>query len=83
MRALVLLAGAPEPRAPPCIRQRPLPDTFGDLQDVPDLVIAPHFAEASIGAVLRGCCFLSLKGSFLYWIFLVLQRSMDILNIVS
>ena len=58
----MLPAGAPEPRAPPCIRQRPLPDTFGDLQNVPDLVIAPHFGEASIDAVLRECDFSFVMG---------------------
>jgi hypothetical protein len=51
----VLPRGAPDPRAPPCIRQRFLPLTAGDLQFVPNRVLAPQRGLRSIGPVLRGC----------------------------
>jgi hypothetical protein len=51
--SLVLL-GAPEPGAPPCIRQRFLPDTAGDRQGPLEQVLAPQRGLASIGPVLRG-----------------------------
>ena len=40
--AFWLPGGAPEPGAPPCIRQRRFPRTAGDLQGCPDLVLAPQ-----------------------------------------
>jgi hypothetical protein len=45
--------GAPEPGAPPCIRQRLLPDTAGDRQERPKRVFAPQRRLASIGPVMR------------------------------
>jgi hypothetical protein len=51
----LLRRGAPDPGEPPCMRQRLLPWTDGDLQGRPDLVLAPHRTLASIGPVLRLC----------------------------
>jgi len=45
--------GAPDPNAPPCIRQRLLPWTDGDLQGLPERVLAPQRRLESIGPVLR------------------------------
>jgi hypothetical protein len=53
-RAFWFCFGAPEPGAPPCIRQRFLPDTAGDRQGPPERVLAPQRGLASIGPVLRG-----------------------------
>jgi hypothetical protein len=52
-KAFRLPRGAPEPAAPPCIRHRRFPRTAGDLQDRPDLVLAPQRGLDSIGPVLR------------------------------
>jgi hypothetical protein len=48
-----LLLGAPDPLAPPCIRQRFLPLTEGERQLAPIRVLAPHRGLARIGVVLR------------------------------
>ena len=53
-KAFLLPRGAPDPGAPPCIRQRFFPLTAGDWQRLPDLVLAPQRALDSIGPVLRG-----------------------------
>ena len=53
LRALLLTSGAPDPGAPPCIRQRFLPATAGDRHGLPERVLAPHRALANFGAVLR------------------------------
>jgi hypothetical protein len=53
LNALMLCLGAPEPAAPPCMRQRFLPLTAGDLQSLPDRVLAPQRGLASITPVLR------------------------------
>jgi len=45
--------GAPEPAAPPCIRQRFFPRTAGEEQGLPERVLAPHRGLDSIGTVLR------------------------------
>jgi len=42
LKALLFFIGAPEPLAPPCMRQRLLPVTAGALQGVPLRVFAPH-----------------------------------------
>jgi hypothetical protein len=52
--ALVLPFGAPDPAAPPCIRQRFLPLTAGDRHGFPRRVRAPQRVLDSIGPVLRG-----------------------------
>jgi len=43
--------GAPDPCAPPCMRQRLLPCTAGERQAPPERVLAPHRGLASIGPV--------------------------------
>ena len=53
LRALRLPLGAPEPLAPPCMRQRALPAMAGDWQGLPERVRAPQRRLASIGPVLR------------------------------
>jgi hypothetical protein len=51
----LLPRGAPDPAAPPCIRQRFLPATAGDdLHGLPDRDFAPQRRATSIGPVLRG-----------------------------
>src|SRR5262245_30083652 len=40
LRAFVFPIGAPDPTAPPCMRQRFLPCTAGDLQGAPERVLA-------------------------------------------
>jgi hypothetical protein len=55
LSALVLLRGAPDPLAPPCMRQRFLPATVGERHGVPPRVFAPQRGLASIGAVFRSC----------------------------
>src|SRR6476469_1048840 len=52
-RALRLPRGAPDPGAPPCIRQRFLPWTAGDPHGFPERVLAPQRGQESIGPVLR------------------------------
>jgi hypothetical protein len=42
LRAFWFCFGAPEPDAPPCIRQRFLPDTASDRQGPPKRVLAPQ-----------------------------------------
>ena len=53
--AFLLPRGAPDPGAPPCIRQRFFPRTAGDMQGLPERVLAPQRWLDSIGPVLRGC----------------------------
>jgi hypothetical protein len=53
-RAFLLPRGAPDPKAPPCIRQRFFPLTAGDMQDLPDRVFAPQRGLDNIERVLRG-----------------------------
>ena len=53
-RAFLLPCGAPDPSAPPCIRQRRLQPTAGLLQGFPERVLAPQRGLESIGPVLRG-----------------------------
>jgi len=57
-RAFWLPFGAPLPAAPPCIRQRLLPTTAGDKQDVPIRVRAPQRRLASIAWVFGRCLFI-------------------------
>jgi hypothetical protein len=52
--AFLLPRGAPDPAAPPCIRHRRFPATAGDLQGLPERVLAPQRTLVSIGPVLRG-----------------------------
>ncbi len=54
LSAFLFPLGAPDPGAPPCIRQRFLPLTAGELQGFPDRVFAPHRGLERIGPVLRG-----------------------------
>ena len=54
LSAFLLPRGAPEPGAPPCIRQRPLSLTAGDIHGLPERVLAPQRRLDSIGPVLRG-----------------------------
>jgi hypothetical protein len=42
LRAFLLPRGAPDPGAPPCMRQRFFPVTAGDLQGLPERVLAPQ-----------------------------------------
>ena len=53
LSAFLLPGGAPDPGAPPCIRQRILPRTAGDIQGFPERVLAPQRGLCSIGPVLR------------------------------
>ena len=53
LSAFLLPRGAPDPNAPPCMRQRFLPRTDGDLQGLPERVLAPQRRLESIGPVLR------------------------------
>jgi hypothetical protein len=53
-RAFVLPGGAPDPGAPPCMRQRLFPLTAGDMQGLPDRVVAPQRGLDNINCVLRG-----------------------------
>jgi hypothetical protein len=52
LRAFRFALGAPDPGAPPCIRQRFLPDTAGERHETPRRVLAPQRGLASIGPVL-------------------------------
>ena len=54
LERVLVATGAPDPGAPPCMRQRLLPLTAGDMQGLPERVLAPHRGLASIGPVLRG-----------------------------
>jgi hypothetical protein len=45
--------GAPDPGAPPCMRQRFLPRTAGERHDPPERIFAPQRGLVSIGPVLR------------------------------
>jgi hypothetical protein len=45
---------APDPCAPPCIRQRFFPETAGDRHACPERVRAPQRGLDNIGTVLRG-----------------------------
>jgi hypothetical protein len=54
LSAFLLPRGAPDPGAPPCMRQRRLPLTAGDRQGLPERVLAPQRRLDSIGPVLRG-----------------------------
>jgi hypothetical protein len=51
LRAFWFAVGAPDPCAPPCMRQRFLPHTAGERQASPERVLAPHRGLASIGPV--------------------------------
>ena len=51
--AFLLPRGAPDPNAPPCMRQHLLPWTDGELQGLPERVLAPQRRLESIGPVLR------------------------------
>jgi hypothetical protein len=51
--AFLLPRGAPGPAAPPCMWQRFLPWTDGDLQGLPERVLAPQRGLEGIGPVLR------------------------------
>jgi len=53
--AFLLPRGAPDPGAPPCMRQRLFPLTAGDMHGLPDRVLAPQRGLDSIGPVLREC----------------------------
>lgn len=55
LRALLFPLGAPEPFAPPCMRQRRRPDTAGERHAPPARVRAPHFSLAIMGPTLRAC----------------------------
>jgi hypothetical protein len=48
-----LPGGAPDPGAPPCIRQRFLPRTAGELHGLPKRVLAPQRGLESIGPMFR------------------------------
>jgi hypothetical protein len=54
-RALPFPFGAPDPFAPPCMRQRWRPDTAGDRHAPPARVRAPHLGLAIMGPTLRAC----------------------------
>lgn len=54
-RALRFPLGAPDPVAPPCMRQRRRPDTAGERHAPPARVRAPHLALAIMGPTLRTC----------------------------
>jgi hypothetical protein len=54
LNAFLLPRGAPDPGAPPCMRQRILPATTGERQGLPDRVLAPQRGLESIGPILRG-----------------------------
>ena len=51
--AFRLPRGAPDPGAPPCMRQRLLPRTAGDLHGLFERVLAPQRGLDSIGMVFR------------------------------
>jgi hypothetical protein len=53
VRAFWFAFGAPDPGAPPCMRQRFLPLTAGERHAPPERVLAPQRGLASIGPVLR------------------------------
>lgn len=55
LRALLFFIGAPEPFAPPCMRQRTRPETAGDWQSVPARVRAPQRGLSIMGRTLRTC----------------------------
>ena len=48
-RVFLLPRGALDPSAPPCIRQRFFPIAAGDLQGLPDRVLAPQRRLDSLG----------------------------------
>jgi hypothetical protein len=54
LQCVLLPRGAPDPGAPPCIRQRLFPLTAGDIHGLPERVLAPQRGLESIGPVLRG-----------------------------
>ena len=53
LSAFLFPSGAPDPGAPPCIRQRRFPLTAGDRQNPPRRFRAPQRGLESIGSVLR------------------------------
>jgi hypothetical protein len=55
LSAFLLPCGAPNPRAPPCIRQRLLPRTDGDLQELPERVLAPQRLLLSSRCCVYAC----------------------------
>jgi hypothetical protein len=52
-RAFWFPPGAPDPGAPPCMRQRLLPRTAGERHDPQQRVFAPQRGLARIGPILR------------------------------
>lgn len=54
-RALLFFFGAPDPCAPPCMRQRRRPDTAGERHAPPARVRAPHLGLTIMGPTLRAC----------------------------
>jgi hypothetical protein len=52
-RAFWFALGAPDPGAPPCMRQRFLPRTAGERHKPPERIFAPQRGLARIGPVLR------------------------------
>jgi len=52
-RAFRFDLGAPDPSAPPCMRQRFLPRTAGERHERPERVLAPQRGLDSIEAVSR------------------------------
>ena len=55
LSAFLLPFGAPEPLAPPCIRQRALPRVAGAWQGAPARVLAPQRGDCIMGPKLRRC----------------------------
>ena len=49
LQGVAVAARAPLPSAPPCMRQRRLPDTAGDWQGLPARVRAPHLGLWCMG----------------------------------
>jgi hypothetical protein len=50
LSAFLLPRGAPDPNAPPCIRQRRFLLTAGDIQGLPERVLAPQRGLHSMGS---------------------------------
>lgn len=55
LRALLFPLGAPDPFAPPCMRQRRRPDTAGERHAPPARVRAPHLSLVIMAPTLRAC----------------------------
>ena len=54
--------GAPDPAAPPCMRQRDITDTAGARQGEPHRVFEPQSGLARIASILRSCVVINLVG---------------------